>query len=160
MLKTKEDFDRHLKQTVENALADMTSYNLYMDLIGMYRNGVASELKFLAEMPYVQGRAWVDRTFADFMVLHEELPDRYPMVNPLEVIQTMRVCRKRVNQLHKQKLVKEPTLCQSSWITSFGLNRGHWLVKGWTAEHAILAHRISGDEVIYSMFNEEPEDSG
>lgn len=71
--------------------------NIYNLLVGRYRTQRDNDLKFLAEMPYEQGRKWVDKTFLEFMALHKENPEGFPISPPHEVVRTMRAYRKRRN---------------------------------------------------------------
>lgn len=97
MLRTKEDFDRHLNAVVAKVMAQQASQDLYNYLVDQYKFNNHGELEFLAKMPYDQGRAWVDKTFAEYMEFHEQDPETWPDLNPIQVVETMRAYRKQRN---------------------------------------------------------------
>lgn len=79
-----------------NAEVESASLCAYDALISLYRGGNTG-LKFLAEMPYEQGRQWVDKAFHDYFDLHRSDPDRYPIASIEEIVRTIRAYRKARN---------------------------------------------------------------
>lgn len=146
MYTTKEQFDNAIALAIQKTRAQMASSNLYTALIDKYKFEHIQDLKFLADMTYAQGRAWVDKTFADFMDLHEDDPERWPMQSALDVVKTMRAYRKKQNAFKKEyKNLHPPTDLQERWIQDFGLDSKLWDVREWTPAHAILQNRKTGE---------------
>lgn len=84
------------KTNIEDVVVENTSLLAYHALIASHRGGNA-EFKFLAEMPYEQGRQWVDKAFNDYFDLHRADPDRYPITSIEEIARTIRAYRKARN---------------------------------------------------------------
>ena len=146
MYTTKEQFDAATMMAIQKTRAQMASSDLYDHLVSLYRHYGVEDLKFLADMPYDQGRTYVDKTFSDFMELHEYDPKTWPMQEPKAVIQTMRAYRKRQNQFKRTTPQPcTPTKPQIASIQCFGLNPEDWLVRKWTMAEAILQHRETGE---------------
>ena len=90
-------YDATISAAIQKAKYDQSSMDIYSSLVDRYRNQQDEDLKFLAEMPYEQGRRWVDKTFLEFMSLHKEDPEGFPISPPDEVVRMMRAYRKRKN---------------------------------------------------------------
>lgn len=86
------------KTNIEDAVVENTSLLAYTALIASHRGGNA-EFKFLAEMPYEQGRQWVDKALNDYFDLRrsDPDPDRYPITSIEEIVRTIRAHRKARN---------------------------------------------------------------
>lgn len=141
-LRTKAYYDNILMGAIAKTKAQMEAMELYNYLVEEYNILGNQDMKFLAEMPYEQGREWVNRAFALFMDLHNADPEHWPMQKPIDVVQTIRAYRKAQNKFKKTTPSPvPPTAAQLSWIESFGLQPNDWLVRKWTAASAILEHR-------------------
>ena len=90
-------YDAAISAAIQKAKYVQTSIDIYNALVSRYRVQHDNDLKFLAEMPYEQGRRWVDKTFLEFMSLHKEDPEGFPISPPDEVVRMMRAYRKRKN---------------------------------------------------------------
>ena len=133
MFTEKAQFDAAIAGAIVKTRAQMASINLYDQLVQEYTVYKNQDLKFLADMPYQQGRDWVDRTFALFMDLHETDPNRYPIQSASEVVKTMRAYRKSQNKLKKKTPSPyPPTPEQREKLDTLGFKSGNYLVRIWS----------------------------
>ena len=143
MFTEKAQFDAAIAQALVKTRAQMASMDLYDYLIQQYRFTNNQDLKFLDEMPYDQGRKWVDQTFALFMDLHGVSPDRYPMQPPVEIVKTMRAYKKNQNKLKKTTPSPyPPTPEQREKLAGLGYNGNDYLIRVWSNinKTAVIEH--------------------
>ena len=134
------DYDAAMLEAVRKARRQMASLDRYGYLAELCMVYGQDDLKFLVDMPYAQGRTWVDDAFDEFHRLSGADPVRYPRNAPPEtVVALVRTHRKEQNRLRRSTPPPvPPTPGQEAALAARGIGTERLGVRAWSPDMAVL----------------------
>lgn len=148
------DYDAAMLEAVRKARRQMASLDRYGYLAELCMVYGQDDLKFLVDMPYDQGRIWVDNAFDEFHRLSGADPVKYPRNAPPEtVVALVRTHRKEQNRLRRSTPPPvPPTPGQKAALAARGIGTERLGVRAWSPNMAVLEN-LDTHEITEIRFN-------
>ena len=106
MFNTRDDYTAYYEELITKVEFEIWIEQTYAALVREYSVYRDEQFKFLAEMPFEQGRDWVKKMVDLYSELNAADPERYPVVTRRDMALAVKAYRKSKKQKKKKNTTK------------------------------------------------------